>query len=55
MASLAQPANIPSSEEVTAAETALIEAFYDILETIPPEQQKALIADLRANAEAHGQ
>jgi hypothetical protein len=36
--------------EFTAAEQALIDAFEELLETLPPEKRKAIRADLRANA-----
>jgi hypothetical protein len=55
MATLAQPISIPSPEEVTAVENKLVEVFFEMLETMPTEQRAGLLADLRANAVAHGE
>ncbi len=55
MAALAQPAPIPTAEEVMAAENALVEVFFEMLDTMPAEQRAGLLADLRANAAAHGE
>jgi DNA-directed RNA polymerase specialized sigma24 family protein len=55
MATLAQP-KLPATEpQYTAAEQALWEAFEEHLDTLSPEQRKMVVADLRANAEAHGE
>jgi len=55
MATLAQPISIPTPEEVKAAENKLVEVFFEMLETMPAEQRSGLLADLRANAAAHGE
>jgi hypothetical protein len=55
MATLAQ-SNVPTPEApTTAAEEALIEAFEELLETMPTAARQGLIGDLRANAVAHGE
>jgi len=55
MATLTQP--VVTSPEVATrqAEEALWEAFADHLDTLSPEKRMAVIADLRANAEARGE
>ena len=55
MATLTQPKIVQTEPEFTPAEQALIDAFEELLETMPPEQRKAIVADLRANAVAHGE
>lgn len=55
MATLAQPISIPTPEEVTAAEQKLVSIFMENLETLPLERQQEIMADLRANAAAHGE
>jgi hypothetical protein len=55
MATLAQPLSIPTPQEVTAAEEMLATIFLDNLETLPQDRQQEIIADLRANAAAHGE
>jgi cytochrome c556 len=55
MATLAQPKVSQTEPEFTTAEKALIAAFDEHLATLPPEKRKAIRADLRANAEAHGE
>jgi hypothetical protein len=55
MATLAQPTISSPNPQTTAAEDALFEAFSGLLETLPPDKRKVVLADLRANAEAHGE
>jgi cytochrome c556 len=55
MATLTQPKIVQTEPEFTPAEQALIDAFDEHLATLPAEKQKAIRADLRANAEAHGE
>jgi hypothetical protein len=55
MAAIAHPTSIPTPEEVTAAENTLVEVFFEMLDTMPAEQRAGLLADLRANAAAHGE
>ena len=55
MATLAQPISIPTSQEITAAEEMLSQIFLEHLETLPLDRQQEIIADLRANAAAHGE
>jgi hypothetical protein len=55
MATLVQPSVLPTSEEVTAAEEALCEIFFDHLDSLPFERQREIITDLRTNAVAHGE
>jgi hypothetical protein len=55
MAALAQPVSIPTAEEIALAEQTLVDIFLENLETLPVEQQQAIIADLRSNAAAHGE
>ena len=53
MATLAQP--IPESiDDVTAAENALCDIFFEALDELPSEKRQAVLADLRASA-AHGE
>jgi len=54
MATLAQP-KVSAPETTTAAQKSLIEAFEELLDTMPPEARQGLIDDLRANAVAHGE
>jgi hypothetical protein len=55
MATPTQP-KVPAPEtQRTVAEAALVEAFEELLETMPPEARQGLIGDLRANAVAHGE
>jgi hypothetical protein len=55
MATLAQATSIPTAEEVAEAENKLVEVFFEMLEAMPAEQRDGLLADLRANAAAHGE
>ena len=55
MATLAQPKVSAPETQTTAPEKALIEAFEELLDTMPPEARQGLIDDLRANAAAHGE
>ena len=50
MATLTQSKVARPEPEFTAAEQALIDAFDEHLATLPAEKQKAIRADLRANA-----
>lgn len=50
MATLAQSKVAQPKAEFTALEQALIDAFEELLATLPAEKQKAIRADLRANA-----
>jgi hypothetical protein len=55
---MATPAQVKVSDpamKTTAAEDVLSEAFFELLETLPPEKREGLLSDLRANAEAHGE
>jgi hypothetical protein len=55
MATLTQQKVVPAEQEFTPAEQALIDAFEEHLATLPADKQKAIRADLRANAVAHGE
>jgi len=55
---MATPAQVKVSDpemKTTAAEDTLCEAFFELLETMPPEKRDGLLSDLRANAKAHGE
>ena len=60
MATLAQPAPAAQSpvsdpEQYTPAEQALLDVFDDIIDDSTPEQRQSFFAELRANAERHGE
>jgi hypothetical protein len=55
MAILAQSKVSQPAPKTTPAENALFEAFADHLDTLSPERRKEVLADLRANAETHGE
>ena len=55
MATLAQSKVSHPEPKTTTSEDALFDAFADLLDTLPPEKREALLSDLRANAEAHGE
>jgi len=55
MATLAQAKVSTPETHTTGAEQALIEAFEELLESMPPDARQGLIGDLRANAVAHGE
>jgi hypothetical protein len=55
MATIPHPHPTSAEPAFTPAEDALWEAFADHLDTLSPEQRAAVVADLRANAEAHGE
>jgi hypothetical protein len=55
MATLAQTKISNPEAKITGAEQALCDAFFELLDTVPPETSKGILSDLRANAEAHGE
>ncbi len=55
MATLAQPKLPTPQPQSTTSEDNLVQAFEELLETMTPEGRQGLIADLRANAVAHGE
>jgi hypothetical protein len=55
MATLEQAHVIPTKAELTAAEDALCDIFFENLESLTPEKRDVVLLDLRANAAAHGE